>query len=376
MRVRLFTITFLVLATVVGGLAWFQFKVKPALIAGFMAKAPRPVSGVSVEEARQESWAPRLAAIGTFKAVPGIDVAGQLGGIVSEVAVKNGQDVPKDALLFRIDDSTEQADLKSNAATLKNAEVAFQRQQSLMARGVSAQSALDAAIAARDTAAAAVERARVVIAQKAITAPFAGRVGIRKVDVGQYVAAGAALVSLQQLDPIYIDFQAPEPFLGDLALGQQVTAQLDALGGAKVAGKIVNLDARVDRDTRTLLVRAEMANPDKNVLPGMFANVEVEAGAPRASVTLPRTAIAYSLYGDSVYVVVPEDAGKGFDGPLRAERRFVRLGDTRGDRVAVLEGVKPGDRVVTQGQIKLQPNAPVKIEPDSGLPPQNPRPLQ
>jgi membrane fusion protein (multidrug efflux system) len=374
MRVRSFILTFLILAAVVGGLGYFQFKVKPEMTAAFMSKMPRPVSGVSVEEARRESWTPRLAAIGSFKAVPGIDVAGQLAGIIAEVAVKNGQDVQKGALLFRIDDSTEQADLKSNMATQKNVEVAYQRQQSLMDRGVAARSNLDAAIAARDISSAAVERARVLIAQKAITAPFSGRVGIRKVDVGQYVAVGAALVSLQQLDPIYLDFQAPEQFLRDLAPGQTVTAQVDLLGGAKVSGRIVNIDARVDRETRTVLVRAEMSNPEKKVLPGMFANVEVEAGRARESVTVPRTAIAYSLFGDSVYVVVADDKAK--DGPMRAERRFVRLGETRGDRVSTLEGIKPGDKVVTQGQIKLQPNAPVKVEPDSGLPPQNPRPRQ
>ena len=376
MRVRSFFLTFIILSAVVGGLAYFQFKVKPSMTAAFMSKMPRPVSGVSVEEARLETWTPRLAAIGSFKAVPGIDVAGQLPGLVAEVAVKNGQDVPKGALLFRIDDAIEQAELKSNAATLKNADVAYQRQQSLMARGVAAQANLDAATAARDTAAATVERAKVIIAQKAISAPFAGRIGIRKVDVGQYVAAGAALVSLQQLDPLYIDFAAPEQFFGDLALGQTVTAQVDLLGGLKVTGKIVNLDARVDRDTRTLLVRAEMANPDKKVLPGMFGNVEVEAGQPHEAVTAPRTAISYSLYGDAVYVVVPQDAQKGFDGPLRVERRFVRLGDTRDERVAISEGVKAGEKVVTQGQIKLQPDAPVTIQANSGLPPQNPRPRQ
>jgi membrane fusion protein (multidrug efflux system) len=376
MRVRSFILTFLALAAVIGALAWFQFKAKPAMMAGIMSKIPRPVNGVSVEKAREERWAPRLAVTGSFKAVPGIDVSSQLAGIVSEVAVKNGQDVPQGALLFRIDDSTEQADLKSSEATLKNAEVAFRRQQALTSRDVGTRANLDAAIAARDIASAVVERVKVLISQKTITAPFAGRVGIRKVDVGQYVAAGAALTSLQQLDPIYLDFQAPEQFFGKLALGQMVEAKLDMLGGLKVSGRIVNLDARVDRDTRTLLARAEIPNPDKKILPGMFANVEVDAGDPRTAVTLPRTAVDYSLYGDSVYVVVPDDAEKGFDGPLHVERRFVRLSDSRGERVAVSEGVKAGEEVVTQGQIKLQPKAAVMIEPDSGLPPQNPLPLQ
>jgi membrane fusion protein (multidrug efflux system) len=376
MRARLFVSVFIVLAVLIGGLSYLQFKLKPDMMTKIMTSVPRPVNGVSVEAAKKSVWTPRVAVIGTFKAVPGIDVAGQLPGIVAEIAVKNGQDVQRGALLVRIDDASEQADLKSNMAQLKNAEVAYQRQQMLMSTGVAAKSNLDSALAARDSAAAAVERSRVVIAQKAITAPFAGRLGIRRVDVGQFVAAGAALISLQQLDPLYLDFQAPEQFAGILALGEPVTALIDALGGAKVAGRIVNLDARVDQNTRTMLVRAEISNPDKKVLPGMFANVEVEAGKALEKVTVPRTAISYSLYGDAVYVVVPDDAEKGFDGPLHAERRFVRPGETRGDSVALNEGVKPDEKVVTQGQIKLQPNAPVKIEPDSGLPPQTPLPLQ
>jgi membrane fusion protein (multidrug efflux system) len=376
MRARLFVSVFIVLAVLIGGLSYLQFKLKPDMMTKIMTSVPRPVNGVSVEAAKKSVWTPRVAVIGTFKAVPGIDVAGQLPGIVAEIAVKNGQDVQRGALLVRIDDASEQADLKSNMAQLKNAEVAYQRQQMLMSTGVAAKSNLDSALAARDSAAAAVERSRVVIAQKAITAPFAGRLGIRRVDVGQFVAAGAALISLQQLDPLYLDFQAPEQFAGILALGEPVTALIDALGGAKVAGRIVNLDARVDQNTRTMLVRAEISNPDKKVLPGMFANVEVEAGKALEKVTVPRTAISYSLYGDAVYVVVPDDAEKGFGGPLHAERRFVRPGETRGDSVALNEGVKPDEKVVTQGQIKLQPNAPVKIEPDSGLPPQTPLPLQ
>ncbi len=376
MRKFAFTAVFVFLAALVGGLAWLQFVYKPAKMREVMSLMPRPVAGVAVEEARSENWTPRVSVIGTFKAVPGIDVAGQVGGIVAAIGFENGQDVQKGALIARIDDSTDQADLKSNAAMLKNAELAFQRQQMLTSSGVATKSNFDLAQAQRDNAAGALERIRALIAQKNIVAPFAGRLGIRKVDVGQYVAPGAALVSLQQLDPIYLDFQTPEQDYAAMAVGQTVSARIDALGGIVVSGRIKNIDARVDRDTRTILVRAEVASPDKKIMPGMFANVTIDAGVPRNIVTTPRTAIAYSLYGNSVYVVRPDDANKGFDGPLHAERRIVRVGETREDRVVLLDGVAAGDRIVTQGQIKLQPNAPVRIVTDMALQPAPVRPLQ
>lgn len=376
MRKTVFIAVFLVLAALVGGLAWFQFRAKPEMARQFMASMPRPVAGVAVEEARAETWIPRVKVIGTFKAVPGIDVAGEVGGIIAAIGFVNGQDVAKGALIARIDDSTDQADLMSNAAMLKNAELAFKRQQMLTASGVATKSNFDLAQAQRDQAEGALEHTRALIAQKNIVAPFAGRLGIRKVDVGQYVAAGAPIVSLQQLDPIYLDFQTSEHDYAALAVGEQASAKVDALGGAVFTGKIKTLDARVDRDTRTILVRAELANPDKKIMPGMFANVTIEAGAPASVVTAPRTAIAFSLYGDSVFVVRPDDAQKGFDGPLHVERRTVRLGETRDERVALVEGVAAGDKIVTQGQIKLQPDAPVRIVADMAMKPDAVRPLE
>ena len=304
MRKTVFMGVFLVLAALVGGLYWFHFKVKPGIIQTAIASQPRPVAGVSVEEARAETWTPRIEAIGTFKAVPGIDVAGEVGGIIVEIAFANGQDVEKGALLARINDSTEQADQRSNVAMLKNADLAFQRQQMLAASGVASRSNFDLAQAVRDQAAGALDRTRALIEQKNIHAPFAGRLGIRKVDVGQYVAAGAALVSLQQLDPIFIDFQTPEQNYANLSVGENVNVRVDGLKGAVFTGKISNLDARIDRETRNILVRAQIANPDKKILPGMYGDVTVEAGAPQQLVTAPRTAIAFSLYGDSIFVVI------------------------------------------------------------------------
>jgi membrane fusion protein, multidrug efflux system len=376
MRKFVFAAVFVALVALVGGLYWFHFSAKPDIIKSAIASMPRPVVGVAVEEARGEVWTPRIDAIGTFKAVPGIDVAGQVGGIVAEIRFANGQDVEKGALLARIDDSTEQADLKSNAAMVKNAELAYARQQALSAQGVASRSNFDLAQAVRDQAQGAMDRTKALIAQKTIMAPFAGRLGIRKVDVGQYVAPGAALVSLQQLDPIFIDFLVSEQNYSALAVGEKVSVKVDALDGAVFSGKIANLDARIDRDTRNILVRAEVANPDKKILPGMFGNISVEAGKPQNVVTAPRTSVATSLYGDAIFVVLPDDAAKGFDGPLHLERRFVRLGESREGRVALLEGVKPGEKVVSQGQIKLLPNAAVRIDPNAALTPATVRPPQ
>jgi membrane fusion protein (multidrug efflux system) len=376
MRKFVFTAVLLVLVALVGGLYFFHFLFLPGKIREAISSMPRPVAGVAVEEARAESWAPRVSAIGSFKAVPGIDISSQVAGVVSEIAFQNSQDVQKGDLLVRLDDSTEQADLRTNMAQMKNAEKAFDRQKELEARGVAAKSNFDLAQALRDQAAGAEDRTRALIGQKTITAPFAGRLGIRKVDLGQYVAAGAPMVSLQQLDPIYLDFQVPEQYVANLALGQQVAAAVDAFAGKSFSGKISNIDARVDPGTRSILVRAEFANPDKTILPGMFGHVDFPAGKPVMAVTAPRTAVAFSLYGDSVYVVVPADPAKGAEGPLQAERRPVKTGEARDDRIVLLQGVSPGEKIVSEGQIKLQPNAPVKIDPDKSMKPQPVRPRE
>jgi RND family efflux transporter MFP subunit len=350
------------------------------MVKGFIAAAfaPKP-SAVSAEPATMEKWTPEMPAIGSLRAFQGIDIAPQVAGIISAIHFKSSEDVAAGAPLIQIDDSVEQADLKNGLAQLKNADVALDRQQTLVVGGNTAKAQVDTAVAARDSAAATVERTRAVIAQKAIAAPFAGRLGISKVDVGQFLAVGTSTVTLQQLDPIYVDFQSPEGSLRTLAVGQQATIQLDPFPGRTFTGKIAAIDARVSQDTRNLLVRAEFPNPDHKLLPGMFANIAVTTGAPVDVLTLPRTAIIFSLYGDNVFVAkpapsAPPKAGEAQAAPsdakpsFIAERRFVRVGETRGERVSVLEGVSAGELVVTSGQIKLQPNGPIVIDDSAGLP--------
>jgi RND family efflux transporter MFP subunit len=376
-RPAVFLVTLLALGGLAGGLYYFQFVIKPNMVKGFLAAAfaPKPTA-VAVETAGIDKWPPRMSAIGSVRAFQGIDVAPQVAGDVRAIHFKSGEDVAAGVLLIEIDDSVEQADLKNGLAQLRNAELSLERQQTLAAGGNAAKAQVDAALATRDSSSATVDHARAIIAQKAITAPFAGRLGIAKVDIGQFVSVGTSLVTFQQLDPIYVDFQMPEEGLNRLAIGQQATMTVDAYPDRNFVGKVTAIDARVNLDTRNVLVRAEFENADRKLLPGMFANIEVTTGAPADVLTLSRTAIVYSLYGDNIFVVkpAPPKAGEAQAAStqptenLVVERRFVRLGDARGDRVAVLEGVKPGERVVTAGQIKLQNNSPVVIDPAGALP--------
>jgi membrane fusion protein, multidrug efflux system len=380
LRVRrpvVFFLVFVLLAGFGGSLYYFQFFIKPNMIKGIIATAfaPKP-SAVSAEQATMEKWTPQMPAIGSLRAYQGIDIAPQVAGVISAIHFKSSDDVVAGAPLLQIDDSVEQADLKNGMAQLKNADVSLERQQTLVVGGNTAKAQVDSAVAVRDSAAATVERTRAVIAQKAIAAPFGGRLGISKVDVGQFLAVGTSIVTLQQLDPIYVDFQSPEQSLRTLAVGQQATMALDAFPGKTFTGKIAAIDARVSQDTRNLLVRAEFPNPDHKLLPGMFANIEVTTGAPVDVLTLPRTAVVFSLYGDNIFVVKPappkageaQAATKDGKPDLIAERRFVRVGETRGERVSIVEGVTAGELVITSGQIKLQPNGPVVIDSAAGLP--------
>ncbi len=370
-RFVVFLVTLLVLAGLTGGLAYLQFVLKPTMTKGFLAAAfaPKPTA-VSVEAVKSEQWPPQLSAIGTLRAYQGVVLASQAAGVVTGIHFQSGGDVKQGELLISIDDSVEQADLANGLAQLKNAEATLSRQKTLVAQGNTPQSTLDTALAARDSAAATVARTRAVIAQKAIEAPFSGRVGLRNVDVGQFASVGMTLATLQQLDPIFADFPVPEEALATLAPGQAVVMTVDAIPGQKFAGKVKAIDARVSAESRNITVRAEFANPERKLLPGMFANIVVTTGEPAEVLTLPRTAIVYSLYGDNVFVIEEAKPAEGDAGPpkLTVDRRFVKLGPVRGERIAVTEGVKAGERVVTAGQIKLQAHSPVTIDETPSLP--------
>ena len=371
-----FIVTGVLAAIFVGGLAWFNFAFKPNLIKTIISSQVPPPSTVTSEPARTEKWVEQLTSIGTLFSSHGVDVASQVAGIVTEVHAESGADVDQGAPLVQLDIAVEEADLASAKAVLAEAEVAFKRQADLIEKKVTSEASLDTARSKRDTAQAAVSKIEAVIAQKTIRSPVTGRLGIRKVERGQYVSPGMTLVTVQALDPMRADFPMPEQAIGKLRVGQQIEIAVDAYTGKVFKGTIESLDARVAQDTRTLLVRGSLPNPQRKLLPGMFANVTVLLGDPRPVVTVPRTAVTYSLYGDSLYVVKaaePADKDKGTGGQaaastaggerkLVAERRFVKTGQARDDRVAIVSGIQVGDEIVTTGQLKLNPGAAIRID--------------
>jgi membrane fusion protein (multidrug efflux system) len=364
-----FIITGALAAVFLGALVWFNFDFKPNMIKSIMAAQVPPAATVTSERAKTEQWIEQLTSIGTLISSHGVDVASQVAGIVTEVHAESGSEVERGALLVQLDIAVEAADLASAKAVLAEAEMAFQRQSDLIAKRVTSEASLDTARAKRDTAQAAVSKIEAVIAQKTIKAPVSGRLGIRKVERGQYVSSGMTLVTVQALDPIRVDFPMPEQTIGKLRVGQQIELGVDAFLGQVFKGKIESLDARVAQDTRTLLVRGSLPNAKHKLLPGMFANVVVLVGEPRDVVTVPRTAVTYSLYGDSIYVVKPagektEDAAApaGGEPKLTADRRFIKTGQARDDRVEVISGIAAGEEVVTTGQLKLNPGAPIRID--------------
>ena len=377
-----FLITGIIAAVFLGGVAWFNFSFKPGMIKTIMSSQVPPPATVTSEAAKSEQWVEQLTSIGTLISSHGVDITSQVAGIVTDVYVQSGEDAERGAKLVQLDIAVELADLASSRATLQEAEVGYQRQADLIAKKVTSEANVDTARAKRDTALAATKRIEAVIAQKTILAPLSGRLGIRKVERGQYVSPGMTLVTMQQLDPMRVDFPMPEQMIGKLRVGQDIEVSVDAYPSEVFKGKIESLDARVAQDTRTLLIRGTLPNPERKLLPGMFANVVVLVGAPRPVVTVPRTAVTYSLYGDSLYVVTPApgqdgaaEAGKG-ERKLVADRRFVKTGQARDDRVAILSGVKPGEEVVTTGQLKLNPGAAIRIDNTQPLTPAEERPKQ
>ncbi len=365
-----FAFATLIVGAILGGLAYFQLVFKPQMITEFLSKQVPPPATVTAEPAKTEEWIERLPAIGTLIASQGVDIAPQVSGVVTDLYFESGQDVPKGAKLVQLDISVEQAELASARAVLREADVGFTRQEDLLRKNVASQANVDTALAKRDTAEAAVNRITAVIDRNTIGTPFAGRLGIRQVELGQYVSPGLTLVTLQALDPIWVDFPVPEQNIGRLSVGQTFKLTIDAFPGEVFTGEIASLDARVAQDTRTLLVRGTLPNPQRKLLPGMFANVNVLVGSPQSVVTVPRTAVTYSLYGDSIYVVKkaePKDGETPVAEPdgapaLFVERRFVRTGQVNETRIAITEGLKAGEDVVTTGQLKLNPGARVRVD--------------
>lgn len=332
---------------------------------GFDGMSMPPVT-ITAAEARLESWAETIEAVGTLVAVNGVDVTTEVEGVVSAIEFESGQTVKAGDLLLRLNTATERATLGALEAGLRLALVQRDRFRELYeGKRLVAKANLDERESQAEQLQAEVDAQRALVAKKTIRAPFAGRLGIRKVNLGQYLAPGDPIVSLQSLDPIHLDFSLPEQRLDRVQVGQRLTATVDALPDRTFTGTITAIEPRVEASTRNFMLQATLGNPDQSLRPGTFARVRAELGAGIESVVVPQTAISFNPYGNSVYVLSPDASDSGqADAPaprLTVKQRFVRTGATRGDLIAITEGLKPGERVATSGLLKLRNDAVVEI---------------
>jgi membrane fusion protein (multidrug efflux system) len=332
-------------------------------IGRFLATLPFQPQTVATMKAPSTEWRDSISSVGSLVAINGADISAEVAGIVDTINFKSGDNVPAGALLVTLRPNNDNAVLAQLQAAAQLDRVNYQRDVKQLKADAVSQATVDSDQAALQSAVAQVQAQQALMAEKEIKAPFAGTLGIRQVDVGQYLAAGTEIVTLQQLNPLFVDFYLPQQALSQISVGQKVTIDVDAFAGRDFTGTIVALNSAIDTATRTVQVRAILPNDNLLLRPGMFATVNIAVGQPQAFVTLPQTAIAYNPYGDTVYTVAP---GKGADGKqeLIAAQKFVQIGDTRGDQVAVLKGVSEGDEVVTAGQLKLRNGVSVVVNND------------
>lgn len=331
-----------------------------------MFTAPQPAISVSAALAEEKAWQSRLPAIGTLKAFQGVDLTVEVSGTVRDMLFRSGEKVSQGQPLIQMDSAVEQASLATSEAELKLARVEFERGQNLVKRQAISKSEFDRLASELQKADASVAQLKAMLAKKRINAPFAGTIGIRQVDVGDFLSSGTVIATLQDLSTLFVDFYLPEQAVPQLAIGQRVRISVAAYPGEVFEGEIGAINPKVEESTRNLQVRAMLPNPDNKLLPGMFANLEVLLPGEKTQVVVPETAITYTLYGNSVYVIDEKKDDKG-QAQLVVERRFVETGERRDGIVLVLKGLEAGEQVVTAGQLKLDNGAHVVVADDSSL---------
>ena len=329
-------------------------------VAKFLKTFAYQVQTVATIKAQETLWQPSVDSVGTLTAINGASLSAEVAGIVDSINFKSGQDVQKGDVLLTLRPNSDSAVLAQLQAQARLDAITYARDKKQLAANAISQAQLDTDRANLDAANAQVAAQQATMNEKIVRAPFAGRLGIRQVDLGQYLQAGTTIVTLEQLNPLFVDFYLPQQDIAQLQVGQVVDVGLDAYPGQTYKAKIVAIGATIDAATRSLAVRAVLENDKLRLRPGMFASVSVEVGAAKDAVTLPQTAIAYSSYGDTVYIVKHGTDAQGHAN-LVVSQVFVTLGDTRGDQVQVLSGVQPGDEVVTAGQVKLHNGSPVMV---------------
>lgn len=348
-----------IVVLVLAGLAAIKAAQIGTLIAFGKSFVPPPET-VSTAVAKEEKWQETIPAVGSISAVQGVRLTAEVPGTVLEIAFESGAMVARGDLLVRLDVSTEEAQLRALEAQVEFAQTNLARFQSLRTENTVSQAELDQAQTDLKQKQANADAVRATIAKKVIRAPFAGKLGIRQINVGQYVQAGDPIVPLQALDPIHVDFDVPQQAVAALAVGREVRVTAEGVPG-EIAGQVTAIDSVLDPATRNVRVQATLANADGTLRPGMFVEARLAEGTGQQVIPIPASAIAYAPYGDSVYVVAELEGpnGKRYQG---VRQQFVKLGSGRGDQVAVLSGLEPGAEVVSSGVFKLRNGAAVLVD--------------
>lgn len=351
-KILVFALGLLVALPIVGAIAGIKILQIRTLMA--MGEQSEPPAFVSLGEVREEEWENRIAAVGSVAAFQGVIVSAEAEGTVREILFEPGSTVTAGQPLVRLDTEVELAQLASAEAAADLAVTTLERTRELFASSTISKADLDAAEATVKQTRAQVENLRAVIAKKTVTAPFGGRLGIRQINVGQFLTKGAAVVSLQALDPVYVEFSLPQQRLGAIAEGMVVRVKSDAYPETPFEGKLTAVNPEVDAVTRSVRMQATLANTDGKLRPGMFVTVDVVQPQADHVLAIPETAVVYAPYGSTVFVAAEGKPGADGKKPLVAELRNVRLGSRRGDFVTVVSGLKAGERIVTNGGLKLR----------------------
>ena len=362
----------LLVALVFGGIYGFQ-QFRNQMIAKAIRGGGIPPQAVSTTVVENSDWQPTVEVIGSLQAAQATDLATEVNGLITQIHFKSGEHVKAGEVLLKLNDAPLQAQLAQLKASAALAKQNLDRDRAQLKIKAVSQAVVDSDMATLKGAEAQVKQQEALIDQKTLRAPFSGKLGIRKVDLGEYLPAGTAVVSLQKLDPMYLDFTIPQTDLSLIEVGKKISITTNAFTGKVFEGKIKAIEPQVNTSTRNITVRAEISNPDGMLLPGLFATAKVDQGEERQYLTLPSTAIAYNPYGSTVFIV--KDEGKDDKGKpkLTVEQRVVTTGPTRGDQVAILSGLKADETVVTAGQLKLRNGAPVFIN-NAIQPSNNPHP--
>jgi len=360
-----------VMLALLSSLGFLKFRQVSSAVQAASHFQPPPEAVTSIV-AHQEQWPSTMGVIGTMEAVHGVTVSADLPGTVEKISFESGQFVHEGDVLVELDTRQERAQLAALEAQRDLARANFARTQQLLNAGVIARADFDASTAQQKQTEANVAETRATIERKTIRAPFSGILGIRKVNLGQYLAAGNAVVPLQSLDPIYVDFGVPQQSASQVRPGNTLRVTSEDLAGREFHGRVTALNSVVDETTRNVQVQATLANPGGTLKPGMFVQVQLGFGQSRSVITLPASAISYAPYGDSVFVITDLKDPKG--NPYRGVRQqFVKVDGSRGDQVAVVSGINPGEEVVTSGVFKLRNGAAVQVN-NKVQPENNPAP--